>query len=197
VAASDRPPDPPSPNGKEVFAPRRRADWRRWLEGRPDRTEGVWVVYPKRSSPVEGPTYDDLVEEALCFGWIDAVTRRADDDRMLQWFAPRRRGGVWAASNKERVERLTAEGLMTDRGQEVIDAAKADGSWSQYADAEAMVVHPDLDQSLASAPGAREAYDALAPSHKKQYLWWVYEAKRPETRAKRITEIVRRLVEGE
>lgn len=197
MAPPDQVPVPLSPDGKEVLAPRHRADWRRWLDQRPDRSEGVWVVYPKKSSPLEGPEYEELVEEALCFGWIDAVTRRLDDDRVLQWFSPRRKGGIWAASNKQRVERLISAGLMTDRGQAVIDAAKADGSWSQFDDAEAMVLHPDLEEALAAAPSARDAYQALAPSHKKQYLWWVYSAKRPETRSKRIAEMLRRLTEGE
>lgn len=189
-------PLPESPDGKEVAVPATRADWRTWLESHPDRTEGIWVVYPKRSSGVQGPGYEDLVEEALCFGWIDAVVRRADDNRTIQWFSPRRKGSVWSASNKIRVERLTSEGLMTERGQAVIDAAQADGSWSQFDDAEAMELHSDLAAALDSG-GVRDAYDELAPSRKKQDLWWVYSAKRPETREKRIAELVRRFAERE
>lgn len=190
-------PAPPSPDGKEVFVPANRAAWRAWLESQPDRTEGVWVAYQKKSSPIEGPRYDDLVEEALCFGWIDSTMRRGADDRVLQWFSPRRKGGVWAASNKERIERMVAQGMMTDRGQVLIDAAKADGSWSQFDDADAMVVHPDLQAALDADPEARMAYDVLSPSVCKQHLWWVYSAKRPETRAKRIDELMRILVDGE
>lgn len=186
---------PSSPNGKELVAPESRAEWRAWLEGRPDRMEGVWVVYPKKSASVAGPSYADLVEEALCFGWIDGQGAKGDADLTMNWFSPRRKGGIWAKSNKERVDRLISTGLMTERGLVVIEAAKEDGSWNQYDDVEALVVHDDLAEALHGAPGAREAFEALAPSHKREYLWWVYEAKRPETRQRRIAETVRRLLE--
>lgn len=186
---------PVSPNGKEVLAPGSRAEWRAWLQERPDRTEGVWVAYPKKSAQLTGPSYDDLVEEALCFGWIDGQGAKGDNDRTLNWFSPRRKGGIWARSNKERVERLVAAGVMTERGLAVIEAAKEDGSWAQYDDVEALVVHDDLAEALDATAGAREAFAALPQSHQREYLWWVYEAKRPETRVRRIAETVRRLLE--
>lgn len=192
VRSIDLPP-PDSPDGKDLYVPDTSADWRKWLESHPDRTDGVWVAYPKKSSGVEGPAYEDLVEEALCFGWIDSVNRRADEDRRLQWFSPRRKGGVWSGSNKERIERLVAEGRMTERGQAVIDAAQADGSWSQYDDAEAMVVHPDLQAAFHAAPDAAEVWESTSPSQRRQDLWWVYSAKRPETRANRIEKLILRL----
>ena len=184
---------PTSPNGKDVVVPRTRAAWRRWLDSNPDRDDGLWVVYRKKSSDLRGPLYDDLVEEALCFGWIDSQLRRVDDERVMQWFSPRRAGGLWSALNKERIERLVGEGLMTDRGQAVIDAAKADGSWSQIDDVEALVLPADLEAALAAAPEARRAYEALSDSTKKQYLWWIGSAKRPATRAGRIDDTIDRL----
>ena len=96
---------PTSPNGKDVSVPQSRADWRRWLASNPDRSDGLWVVYRKKSSDLGGPVYDDLVEEALCFGWIDSKVRRIDDDRVVQWFSPRRAGGLRSALNKDRIER--------------------------------------------------------------------------------------------
>lgn len=187
-------PDPPSPNGKDVFTPACRSEWRDWLDAHPDRREGLWVVYRKKSSSLEGPIYDDLVDEALCFGWIDSLTRRVDDDRMIQWFSPRRPGGLWSALNKQRIERLLAEGLMSERGRAAIDAARADGSWSQTDQVDALVIPPDLEAALAAAAGARAAYEALADSVKKQHLWWVHSAKRSTTRAQRIETLVRRLL---
>ncbi len=184
---------PTSPNGKEVRVPRSRADWRRWLASNPDRDDGLWVVYRKKSSDVDGPVYEDLVEEALCFGWIDSQVRRVDDDRVMQWFSPRRAGGLWSALNKERIERLVGAGLMTERGQSVIDAAKADGSWSQVDDVEALVIPGDLEDALAAAPDAQHAFDALSDSAKKRFLWWIHSAKRPPTRARRIDETIRQL----
>lgn len=187
--------DPPvSPNGKEVLVPRSRQGWRMWLASNHERDEGLWVAYRKKSSSLEGPIYDDLVEEALCFGWIDSTTRRVDDDRTVQWFSPRRPGGLWSALNKARIARLIEQGQMTEVGQAVIDRANADGSWSQTDSVDALVVPPDLQAALDAAPGANAGYIAMADSNKKQYLWWIHSAKRPTTRADRIEETVRRLV---
>ena len=184
---------PASPNGKDVFVPSGRADWRRWLASNPDRAEGLWVVYRKKSSDFDGPIYEDLVEEALCFGWIDSQVRRVDEDRVMQWFSPRRARGLWSALNKERIERLVGAGLMTDRGRAAIDAAKADGSWSQIDDVDALVMPADLEEALSATPDAQHAYGALSESAKKRYLWWIHSAKRPATRAGRVEETIRRL----
>lgn len=185
--------DPESPNGREVFTPPTRAGWRTWLASNGGRKHGLWVVYRKSSSGLEGPSYDDLVEEALCFGWIDSRARRVDAYRMMLWFSPRRPGGMWAASNKERIRRLERDGLMTASGRAVIDRAKGDGSWSRAGDVDALIVPPDLAATLDAAPSVRAAYDALTDAAKKQYLWWISSAKRPATRASRIAETVRRL----
>jgi uncharacterized protein YdeI (YjbR/CyaY-like superfamily) len=184
---------PGSPNGKQVVIPASRDDWRAWLSANGGREEGLWVVYRKRSADIAGPVYEDLVEEALCFGWIDSVTRRVDDLRVIQWFSPRRPGGIWSALNKERIARLQEQGLMTIAGQTAIDRSKADGSWSQTDQVDALIVPDDLQAALDAAPGAREAFDALKPSAKKQHLWAVHSAKRPETRSRRIIEVVRAL----
>ncbi|HEX5696434.1 MAG TPA: YdeI/OmpD-associated family protein [Acidimicrobiia bacterium] len=185
--------DPSSPNGKEILTPPTRAAWRVWLASNPERHEGLWVVYRKKSSNLEGPIYDDLVEEALCFGWIDSQTRRVDDDRVIQWFSPRRKGGLWSTINKARIERLVEQGLMTEAGQSAIDAAKADGSFTQADEVDALIVPADLEAALDAAPGAKTAYQALADSAKRNYLWWIHTAKRADTRAGRIEETIRRL----
>jgi uncharacterized protein YdeI (YjbR/CyaY-like superfamily) len=190
-------PEPPSPNGREVITPVTQAAWRRWLARHPDRAEGVWVVHRKKSSSLRGPDYDDLLDEALCHGWIDSQSRRVDDDRRIQWWSPRRRGGLWSAPNKARIERLVGEGRMTPAGQAAIDRAKADGSWNQTDEVDALVVPADLAAALAASPAARAAYDALSDSAKKRYLWWVHTARRPATRTSRVSEAVRRLVSGD
>jgi uncharacterized protein YdeI (YjbR/CyaY-like superfamily) len=189
--------DPDSPDGRDLMTPPSRARWRRWLAANHGRDDGLWIVYRKKASPLEGPVYDDLVEEALCFGWIDSRVRRVDDERVMQWFSPRRPGGIWSALNKERIERLERDGLMADPGRVAIDTAKADGSWSQLDEIEALVVPPDLAAALDDRAGARAAYEALADSAKKQFLWWIHTAKRPATRATRIDETVRRVVTGD
>lgn len=186
-------PEPESPNGKQVLVPVDRAAWRTWLAAQQDRHEGVWVVYRKKSSDLEGPVYDDLVEEALCFGWIDSVNRRTDDGRLIQWFSPRRRGGLWSALNKERIERLEREGLMSAAGREAIDRAKSDGSWSQTDEVDALVVPTDLEAAFGEHPEAGKAYERLPPSNKKQLLWALYSAKRADTRARRLAEVIEQL----
>jgi len=139
------------------------------------------VVNRKKSSGLDGPVYDDLVDEALCFGWIDSQARRVDADRMMQWFSPRRPGGLWSALNKERIERLVRDGLMTEAGQSAIDEAKADGSWSQTDELDSLIVPPDLKDALDAAPQAKAAYESLADSAKKQYLWWTKRRSRSPT----------------
>ncbi|MDG2114180.1 MAG: YdeI/OmpD-associated family protein [Actinomycetota bacterium] len=188
---------PPSPQGKDLLVPPSRAAWRDWLASNLDRDEGLWIVYRKKSSELDGPVYDDLVEESLCFGWIDSQVRRVDEDRVMQWYSPRRAGGIWSGLNKERIDRLTREGLMSERGQAAIDAAKADGSWSQLDDIDSLVMPPDLEDALAAVPEARDAYDALNDSAKKQYLWSIHSAKRSVTRASRIAATIDRLAPNE
>lgn len=189
--------DPIAPDGQEVLVPLSRAHWREWLASNTDRQEGLWVVYRKKSSRLDGPVYDDMVEEALCFAWIDSRVRRVDDDRVMQWFSPRRAGGLWSALNKERIERLTSAGRMTEIGQTAIEQAKADGSWSQLDEVDALIVPPDLQAALDGAPGALTAYQSLGDSAKRQYLWWIHSAKRPATRTNRIEETIRRLLSDE
>ena len=152
---------PSSPDGDEVLAPRSRAEWRAWLDANHRRHDGVWLGVPKKNSTVQATSYEDLIEEALCFGWIDGKSVRGDENFQLLRFTPRRKGSIWARSNKGRVERLMAAGLMTEAGLAVTEAAKTDGSWSQYDDADALVVHDDLAEALASSPEAkaeRETY---------------------------------------
>ena len=187
---------PRSPDGKDVLAPSTRPTWRGWLASNLDRREGLWVVYRKKSSSLDGPVYVDLVEEALCFGCIDSRVRRVDDDRVMQWFSPRRVGGLWSAVNKERIDRLVRAGQMTGNGQAAIDRAKADDSWSQLDQVDALIVPPDLRAALDATPDAGVAYEALGDSVKKQYLWRILSAKRPATRADRIEEAIRGLSPG-
>jgi len=186
----------PGINDLPRVEPLSRAEFRAWLEEHAASSAGIWLAVGKKGGRVTTLTYDDAVEEALCFGWIDATVRRLDDDRFLQLFTPRRPGGNWAASNKARVERLIAEGLMTPAGLAAIDRAKADGSWNRLTDIEAMVMPDDLTAALAATPGAAEGFGNLPASGRQQLLYWITSAKRDETRAKRIAETVAAAVEG-
>lgn len=180
----------------ERFEPADRADWRRWLAVNHASAPRVWLVSAKKSSGRQRLSYDDAVEEALCFGWVDSTVRRVDDDRNEQLFTPRRRGGTWAATNKARVARLTADGLMAEAGLAAVAAAQADGSWTLLDDVEALRLPDDLVAALAADPSAERGFDGLTMSVRKQALWWIVSAKREDTRARRIAAVVAAAREG-
>ena len=173
-----------------------RAQWREWLTANADTSPGVWLVTYKRGSGQPAPTYDDVVEECLCFGWIDSTGRPRDESTGMQLVTPRKPRSTWAATNKVRIERLLEAGLMTERGLRVIAAAKANGSWTSLDAVERMEVPDDLAAGLEERPPARANFDAFPPSARKQVLWYVISAKRPETRAARIARVVAAAAEG-
>ena len=171
--------------------PLTRAEWRSWLEQNWSRTEGIWLVSYKKDTGKPRFEYDEAVEEALCFGWVDSKPNKLDDERSLLWFAPRKRGTGWSKPNKERVERLIAQGLMAPPGLAKIEAAKQDGSWTALDAVEALEIPPDLAEALASYPAAGKNFDAFPRSVKRGILEWIVNAKKPETRAQRISETAR------
>ena len=174
-----------------------RGAWRAWLEANYARAQGVWVVSPRRQADRSQLDYDALVEEALCFGWVDGRVQPIDEERIMQLVTPRRNGSAWARSNKERVARLAAAGAMAAAGTQVVEAAKADGSWSRYDSAEALEIPPDLDAALAASASAAANFDAFSDAAKRAILRWLIDAKRPETRAKRVAETVARAARNE
>ncbi|RKS71290.1 uncharacterized protein YdeI (YjbR/CyaY-like superfamily) [Motilibacter peucedani] len=174
-----------------------RADWRSWLAAHAAGSTGVWLVMWRPSTGRGGLTYDEAVTEALAFGWIDGQGRGLDDERSMQWFCPRKRGSGWAGTNKVRVELLLREGRMTEAGQRVVDAAKADGSWSLLDEVEALVVPPDLEAAFAAVPGSREHWDGFPPSARRLMLTWLVTAKRAETRAARVADVAAAAGRGE
>jgi uncharacterized protein YdeI (YjbR/CyaY-like superfamily) len=171
--------------------PTTRAEWRAWLEANHARPEGVWMVSWKRATGRPRVEYEEAVEEALCFGWIDAIAKTLDEERAMQWFAPRKPGSGWSATNKRRIERLLAEGRMAPAGLAKIDAARADGSWTSLDAVEALEVPDDLRAALAGYPDARRHFDAFPNSARKMILGWIASARKPETRAKRVEETAR------
>lgn len=172
-------------------------EWRDWLVAHHATEAGVWLVSWRRSTGRPSVPYEAAVEEALTVGWIDATQRSLDDERTAQWFARRKPGSGWARTNKERLVRLEAEGRMLPAGTAVVDAAKADGSWTLLDDVEALVVPPDLSAALDAHPGARETWDAYPRSVKRLHLVWLVDAKRPATRAARVEEVAVRAAAGE
>jgi uncharacterized protein YdeI (YjbR/CyaY-like superfamily) len=171
--------------------PKTRAAWRAWLAKHHTQTEGVWLITYKKATGKPRVDYDESVEEALCFGWVDSKPSKLDDERSLLYFAPRKGGSGWSKPNKERVERLIAAELMMPAGLAKVEAAKQDGTWTALDGVEALEVPPDLATALAALPNARPNWDAFPRSVKRGILEWILNAKKPETRAKRIEETAR------
>jgi len=186
-----------APDGRPMVGPFDRASWRAWLIANHAASDGVHLVSWRKPSGRTSVPYEEAVEEALCVGWIDSVGGKLDEDRALQWFSPRRSRSGWARSNKDRVERLIAAGQMVPAGLAAIEEAKRNGTWTMLDDVENLVVPPDLAAALDANPAAREHWEAFSRSLRRAILEWIAQAKRPETRAKRIAEAVDNAQRGE
>jgi uncharacterized protein YdeI (YjbR/CyaY-like superfamily) len=173
-----------------LLEPADRAAWSAWLEANHQTSPGVWLAVGKKGNTRTALTYEDAVEEAVRFGWIDSTTHRLDADRFRQLFTPRKPGSTWSQSNKARVERLEARGLMTPAGRAAVEVAKSNGSWTMLDEIDSLTVPEDLAVALAAAPPAERFFAALSSSQQKMILYWIASAKLPETRARRITETV-------
>lgn len=176
--------------GKKVQVENRR-EWRAWLEENHRRESGVWLVTFKKHCGEKYLPYEAIVEEALCFGWIDNLPRRLDDDRTMLWLTPRKKGSRWSRPNKERIDRLTRSRRMMPAGMEKVEAAKTDGTWTALDGVENLEIPADLTEALAERAPARKNFDAFPRSAKRGILEWIVTAKRPETRARRIAETAR------
>lgn len=174
-----------------------RLQWRAWLEANHQQLGGVWVVTYKKHCGDRHVPWPDVVQESLCYGWIDSRTRRVDEDRMKVFVSPRKPGSIWSALNKRHVAEMQARGLMMPAGQRLIDAAKADGSWTFLDDIEALIEPDDLRAALDANQAARASWDETRPSDRKRALYHIKTAKRAETRARRIAQVVERVAEGE
>jgi uncharacterized protein YdeI (YjbR/CyaY-like superfamily) len=180
----------PTPNRLEVFA-ETRAQWRAWLEANHASASGVWLVFNKKSSGLPHVSYEEGVEEALCFGWVDSKGGKVDEVRSSLYYAPRNPKSGWSRPNKERVARLLEAGLMTEAGLAKIETAKQNGSWTLLDAVENLEIPADLDIALKAVPLATENFVAFPRSARRGILEWIAQAKRPETRAVRIAETAR------
>lgn len=178
---------PPSPSVHALD----RAEWRTWLADHHASATGVWLVSYKKSTGKPRVDYDDAVEEALCFGWIDSKPNKLDAERTLLWFAPRKPRSGWSRPNKERVHRMMQAGLMTQAGLRKIEEAKADGSWTKLDAVEDLALPPDLVIALDAVADAAKNFDAFPRSAKRGILEWIVNAKTDQTRTKRIEETAR------
>jgi uncharacterized protein YdeI (YjbR/CyaY-like superfamily) len=160
-------------------------------------TESVWVVTFKIGALQPRVPYDDLVEEALAFGWVDSLPRKLDAERTMLLMSPRKPGSNWSAVNKARIETMTAAGLMHPAGLAKIEQARADGSWTALDAVDRLEVPADLADAFDQRPGSAEAFAAFPPSTRRGILEWIGNARRPETRAARIAETAEKAARGE
>ena len=172
---------------------RDRAGWRMWLEKNHSAEDGAWVVIQKKGSKEKGLRYDEAVDEAVCFGWIDGGMRSLDGERFRLWFSPRRRGSIWSLLNRERAERLMGAGLMAEAGLRAVEEARESGMWdAAYTSRVEPEVPDDLLEALMEDQEAWRNFKGFSNSSKLMYVHWVESAKRERTRARRISEVVRR-----
>jgi uncharacterized protein YdeI (YjbR/CyaY-like superfamily) len=161
---------------------------REWLRPNHDTSGGIWLVLNKKGFGLPIVTYSEVVDEGLCRGWIDSTTQKLDEKRYKIMFCPRKPRSVWSQVNKQKIERLQAEGRMQPPGQAKIDAAIADGSWDTLNEADSLAVPADLEGAFARHPGSAVRFAAFTAPSRRNILWYIYSAKRPETRAKRVEE---------
>ena len=180
----------------QIWAPDQ-ATWRKWLEEHHASEPGVWLYQWKKSSGNPSITWSEAVDEALCFGWIDSTRRAVDEQSFKQYFAPRKARSNWSQINKEKVERLIAEGKMTPAGLTAIERAKTNGSWTNLDEVERDVVPDDLNLALDELPAARAYFDELSRMKRWEILYWINGAKRDATRADRIRQIVEAAAQGQ
>jgi uncharacterized protein YdeI (YjbR/CyaY-like superfamily) len=214
VGHARRPPDmimcllPQSPEDALMLKPKSlyitdRKQWRAWLRKHQASEREVWLIYYKKHTGKPRIPYDDAVEEALCYGWIDSTVKRLDDERYMQKFTPRKPGSVWSKINKERALKMIRAKRMTRAGMQRIEDARKSGAWKQAYGRETAsgesrppVIPPELRKALAANKAAARNFENLAPSYRRQYIGWLLSAKRDETRRKRIEIIVNRAAQN-
>jgi len=167
-----------------------RKSWRKWLEKNHKSSTGIWLVYYKKDSGKTRVSYDHAVEEALCFGWIDSTLNPIDEHSYMQLFTPRKPKSNWSKLNKERVEMLIEQGLMTSAGLEKIEIAKENGSWNKIDHIESFSIPPILEKAFTKNKKAKKFFDTLSNTNKKYILYFINNVKNEELKAKRVAEII-------
>ena len=166
------------------------AGLRDWLAANGAVSDGIWAVTYKKAVPDKYVSTGEIVDACLSFGWVDSLVRGLDEDRTMLYISPRKAGSNWSRVNKDKVARLIADGLMTPAGEAVIARSKADGSWTALDEVENLVIPPDLQAAFDAAPGAEDNWHAFPRSVKRGALEILLNAKKPETRAGKIAQIV-------
>ena len=176
---------------KKEFAEFQAADlptWHQWLARNHKTSDGLWLILSKKDSGISSVNLDDAIDEALCYGWIDSVPNKVDDKRFKVLFSPRNPKSNWSMVNKQRISRLLQQRRIQPAGQKMIDLAKKSGTWTALDDIENLVIPPDLAIALHENPPAKANFEAFPRSVKRGILEWIFNAKKPQTRERRILE---------
>jgi len=172
--------------------PKTRSDWRKWLEKNHSTAPGIWMIYYKKETGKRKFDMAEAVEEALCFGWIDSVAQKLDDERTMQKFTPRKPKSVWSKINKQRIQKLIEQKLMTPAGLTKIEQAKENGSWDTLNSSDLHTdnnsIPDDLRKILSKNKKAMANFLAFPPSYRKRFFFWIDSAKTPVTKAARIKQ---------
>ena len=173
------------------------ADWEKWLEAEHTSSDGLWMQIAKKEGGKSSVSYQEALDIALCFGWIDGQNGKLDEEYWLQKFTPRRKQSPWSAINVEKVAKLIEDGKMREAGFKEIERAKSDGRWDKaYQPQSKMTVPEDLQAALDANPAANAFFQTLKSVNRYAILYRIQDAKRPETREKRIRDFVAMLAEG-
>lgn len=174
----------------ETFCPASVKEWRQWLKKHHSKKLCIWLICYKKETGKPTLSWSDAVDQALCYGWIDGTRKSVDNESFMQYFSRRKPNSMWSKINKDKVDRLIADGQMAQAGLNAIEIAKENGSWTILDDVEELVIPKDLEKAFRTLPGSEAYFMSLSKSVKKMMLHWVTVAKRPETREKRIAEVV-------
>ena len=168
-------------------------EWRMWLEENHSSEKEAWVIIQKKKSVRKGLKYQEAVEEAICFGWIDSKMQSIDAERFRQRFSPRRKNSIWSKKNKETAEKTIREGKMKKSGFETINIAKQNGKWdAAYSSKDVPIIPKDLEKALKQNKLAWKNFNKFSNSKRLQFIYWVNSAKKDETRQKRIVNVVKK-----
>jgi uncharacterized protein YdeI (YjbR/CyaY-like superfamily) len=177
-------------NEKEHHYFKNASAWRDWLHINHKSSTGVYLIFYKVNSPFESMRWEEAVQVAICYGWIDSTVRNVDEHSRKQMFTPRKEKSVWSKLNKTYIEKLIADNLMHESGLSKIERAKLNGSWTSLDAVEDLIIPEDLDLAFKKNEIAYKNYQNFSPSYRKSYLYWLNQAKRSETRNNRITIII-------
>jgi uncharacterized protein YdeI (YjbR/CyaY-like superfamily) len=167
-----------------------RDEWRAWLGENSETESEIWLIYYKRHTGIPSIPYGDSVEEAVCFGWIDSIIKRIDDEKFVRKFTPRKQGSGWSELNIRRAKKMRAMGKMTEKGMKLFKNAT-------ITKRKHLTLPPELEKELKTNKRAWENFTSLAPSYKKRYIGWILDAKKKETRKRRLSEAIERLEKNE